>query len=117
MTPAEIGQIVGVHADTVGKWLKLKDKEVTLRKRGRKPGAHRLLAGDQEHRFKKLIIDKTPDQLKIHYAVLAQTWSDNYPFYEQLEAYFEAFVISHSWETVKIHRYGIQFFYKHVLKQ
>lgn len=36
---------------------------------------------------------------------------------EQLEVYFEAFVISHSWETVKVHRNGIQFFYKHVLKQ
>ena len=42
MTRAEIGQIVGVHADTVGKWLKLKDNELVLKKRGRKPGDHRF---------------------------------------------------------------------------
>lgn len=36
---------------------------------------------------------------------------------EQLEAYFESLISTHSWSTVKVHRNGIQFFYKHVLKR
>ncbi len=36
---------------------------------------------------------------------------------EQLEAYFESLITTHSWSTVKVDRNGIQFFYKHVLKQ
>ncbi len=36
---------------------------------------------------------------------------------EQLEAYFESLISTHSWSTVKVDRNGIQFFYKHVLKR
>jgi site-specific recombinase XerD len=36
---------------------------------------------------------------------------------EQLEAYFESLVQTHSWSTVKVDRNGLQFFYKHVLKK
>lgn len=36
---------------------------------------------------------------------------------EQLEAYFESLVSTHSWSTVKVDRNGIQFFYKHILKR
>ncbi len=36
---------------------------------------------------------------------------------EQLEIYFAALVDSHSWSTVKVDRNGLQFFWKHVLKQ
>lgn len=36
---------------------------------------------------------------------------------EQLEGYFDALIQTHSWSTVKIHRNGIQFFYKYVLKR
>ncbi len=36
---------------------------------------------------------------------------------EQLEVYFSALVDSHSWSTVKVDRNGLQFFWKHVLKQ
>ena len=36
---------------------------------------------------------------------------------EQLEAYFESLVATHSWSTVKVDRNGLQFFYKHVLKR
>ena len=36
---------------------------------------------------------------------------------EQREKYFSALVESHSWSTVKIDRNGLQFFWKHVLKQ
>lgn len=36
---------------------------------------------------------------------------------EQLEAYFESLISTHSWSTVKVDRNGLQFFYTHVLKQ
>lgn len=36
---------------------------------------------------------------------------------DQLEAYFDALVASHSWSTVKVDRSGLQFFYEHVLKR
>ena len=36
---------------------------------------------------------------------------------EQREEYFSELVKSHSWSTVKIDRNGLQFFWKHVLKQ
>jgi site-specific recombinase XerD len=36
---------------------------------------------------------------------------------KQREKYFSALVDSHSWSTVKIDRNGLQFFWKHVLKQ
>lgn len=36
---------------------------------------------------------------------------------EQLEGYFESLVGTHSWSTVKVDRNGLQFFYKHILKQ
>lgn len=36
---------------------------------------------------------------------------------EQLEAYFESLITTHSWSTVKVDRNGLQFFYKHVLKR
>ena len=45
--------------------------------------------------------DCVPDQLSV----------------EQLEIHFAALVDSHSWGTVKVDRNGLQFFWKHVLKQ
>lgn len=36
---------------------------------------------------------------------------------EQREQYFSDLVASHSWSTVKVDRNGLQFFWKHVLKQ
>lgn len=36
---------------------------------------------------------------------------------DQLEAYFDALIASHSWSTVKVDRSGLQFFYEHVLKR
>lgn len=35
---------------------------------------------------------------------------------QDLEAYFESLIHSHSWSTVKTDRNGLQFFYKHVLQ-
>ena len=69
MTRAEIGEIVSAHADTVGKWLKLDKQDLALKKRGRKIGEQKYLTDAQESAIKRLIIDKTPDQLKLHYAL------------------------------------------------
>ena len=49
----------------------------------------------------KNYFDCCPDQLSI----------------EQREEFFSQLVDTHSWSTVKVDRYGLQFFWKHVLKQ
>jgi predicted transcriptional regulator len=40
LTRAEIGELVEVHADTVGRWLKLDVKSPALRTPGRKKGVY-----------------------------------------------------------------------------
>jgi transposase len=69
MTRAEIGDIVGIHADTIGRWLKLDKNELGYGKPGRKMGSGRRLTVTQEQQIKALLIDKTPDQLKMPYAL------------------------------------------------
>ena len=69
MTRAEIGEIVGVHADTVGRWLKLDKGSLSLKPRGRPSGETRHLTAQQEQQIRSLLIDKTPDQLKMTYAL------------------------------------------------
>lgn len=69
MTRAEIGEIVGVHADTVGRWLKMDITSLGLKQRGRKKGVGGLLNEEQAHVIRRKIIDKTPDQLKLEYAL------------------------------------------------
>lgn len=73
MSRAQIGEIVGVHGDTVGRWLKAYEvkgsKALKLKTRGRREGSGRRLDADQERRIQKLLIDKTPDQLMMPYAL------------------------------------------------
>lgn len=69
MTRAEIGELVGVHADTVGRWLKLDKNNLRVNHGGRKEGDARLLSPEDEKRIRSLIIDKTPDQLRMAYAL------------------------------------------------
>lgn len=69
MTRAEIGDIVGAHPDTVGKWLKLAPNELKIKKRGPKKGEGSLLSPEESDKIKGLLIDKTPDQLKLDYAL------------------------------------------------
>jgi transposase len=73
LTRAEIGEIVGVHADTVGRWLKsYRDggaQSLKLNRRGRREGSGRRLDDEQERKIQQLLIDKTPDQLKMPYAL------------------------------------------------
>ncbi len=73
MTRAEIGEIVGVHADTVGRWLKAYEsqgaKGLKTKARGRPQGSGRRLDEEQERKIRRLLVDKTPDQLKMRYAL------------------------------------------------
>lgn len=69
MTRAEIGEIVGVHADTVGRWLKLNPRALKVNRGGRKPGEGRQLTKEQEKAIRGMVVDKTPDQLKMPYAL------------------------------------------------
>lgn len=69
----EIGQIVGVNANTVWKWWTKyqRDGASSLKsgKRGKPTGVNRLLNVSQEEAIRKLIYDKTPDQLKLTFAL------------------------------------------------
>lgn len=69
MTRAEIGEIVEVHADTVGRWLKLDEKNLRVNRGGRKVGDSRQLTPGQEKSIQKKLIDHTPDQFKLSYAL------------------------------------------------
>ena len=69
MTRAEIGEIVGVHADTVGRWLKLSPRKLEVNRGGRKSGDGRHLTMEQEKHIRRLITDKQPDQLKLDYVL------------------------------------------------
>lgn len=69
LTRAEIGEVVGVHADTVGRWLQMDKDALSLKRRGRNSGEKRLLTPQQEQTIRHMIIDKTPDQLKLPYAL------------------------------------------------
>ena len=70
---AEIGDIVGVHVDIVGRWLKVYRfggaKALTLNRRGRREGSGRRLDKAQERKVQRLLIDQTPEQLKLPYAL------------------------------------------------
>lgn len=70
LTRAEIGvELGGVHADTVGRWLKLDSRNLKVNRGGRKEGEARRLSAAQEKQIRSLIVDKTPDQLKMPYVL------------------------------------------------
>ncbi len=73
MTYKEIGEIVGVYPDTVGRWCRDYEKHGTkgikIRPRGRKLGDQRTLTPEQERRIQNAIVDKEPDQLKLPFAL------------------------------------------------
>lgn len=69
MTRAQIGEIVGIHPDTIGRWLKLDKKELAINRGGRKVGDARRLSAEDEQRIRQKIVDKSPDQLKLAYAL------------------------------------------------
>lgn len=72
-THREIGEQVGVHYLTVGRWIKKYQdggtKALQARTRGRREGSGRRMTQEQESMIQKQLIDKTPDQLKLRYAL------------------------------------------------
>jgi len=69
----KISKVVGVHFETVGKWVRLYRsqgmKGIQARKQGPSFGNRCLLNTDQEQVIKKMIIDQVPEQLKMPYAL------------------------------------------------
>lgn len=73
MTLKEIAPLVGVHHDTVGRWIRAYaaegSKALSPKRRGLSEGDSRTMSAEQEARIKTLLADKTPDQLKMPYAL------------------------------------------------
>lgn len=88
----QIAEIIGAHPTRICRWCRAYEtggpKAVTLRKRGRRPGSGRRLSGEQEKQLRQMIRDKTPDQLKLAFAlwtrlavqqVIRQQWGVRLP--------------------------------------
>ena len=73
MTRIEISDIVEVHRNTVGQWIKLwQDGGITslkVQSGGRPLGNGRSLMPHEEKEIQKCLIDKCPDQLKLPFAL------------------------------------------------
>jgi transposase len=69
----EIGDIIGIYPTTICKWFKRYEAEglkgVKIQKRGRRVGSCRTLKAEQEKQLQAIIRDKTPDQLKLAFAL------------------------------------------------
>jgi len=69
----EVAQIVGAterHTSKIWqKYLREGSSAIKLGQRGRRHGGSRKLTSEQEHEVKKLLVDKTPDQLKLPFAL------------------------------------------------
>lgn len=72
-TYAAIAEVVGVHERTVIRWIRTYEesgaKGLKAKALGRPNGSGRSLSQEQEKRLQQLIMDKTPDQLKMAYAL------------------------------------------------
>lgn len=69
----EIADLIGVHFETIGKWYRAYQAQgmegISAKVLGRKPGSGRLLTDAQESQIRKCVVDKSPDQLKMAYAL------------------------------------------------
>jgi len=69
----EVAEILGVRAASISDWWKIYrthgNKGLKLRNPGPAKGTNRMLSPDQEKEIQRLIIDKTPDQLKLPFAL------------------------------------------------
>jgi len=72
-THQQIAETIGAHPTRVCRWCRAYEKSgpkaVAIQKRGRKPGSGRTLNADQEKQLRQMIRDKTPDQLKLAFAL------------------------------------------------
>ena len=70
---SEIGRVLGVHYMTVSTWCSRFEEgglaALAPRKRGRRTGTHRRLTPVQERSIQRAITDKTPDQLRLPFAL------------------------------------------------
>jgi transposase len=64
----EVGELLGVARETVGRWVKAHgrggDRALDARRRGRRPG-HTKLTDAEQLRIARLVAGKNPDQLKL----------------------------------------------------
>ncbi len=69
----DIAEVLGVHRNTVSGWWRIYETEgakaLKSARRGRKKGEKRTLTGDQENELQQILCDKTPDQLKLTFAL------------------------------------------------
>ena len=72
-TNQAVAEAFGVAESTVRRWWSLFNKggvrALLPCKRGRKTGSHRSLTPEQEQEIRQLIVEKTPDQLKLPFAL------------------------------------------------
>lgn len=72
-TQSEIGELLCVHRDTVGKWIRKARQQgvdsLKAKRRGRRKGVGRSLTPEDEAYIRNRIIDQRPDQLKMNYAL------------------------------------------------
>ena len=68
-----VAEALGVHLKTITRWSgehkKLGAAIFVARRRGAKPGGARHLSPEQEKTLQRMIIEKTPDQLKLAFAL------------------------------------------------
>lgn len=73
MTQAQIGEVVGVRRDVVGKWIQMWKvggmKALKVTPKGRPHGAGRTLSPEQEKEVQKCLIEKYPEQYKMDFAL------------------------------------------------
>jgi len=73
MTYRGIADILGVNHNTVSRWCKMYEsggaRALESKTRGRREGSGRTLEPAQEAEIQKLILDRTPDQLKLTFAL------------------------------------------------
>lgn len=72
-TRIEAAEAVGVNRRFVGEWVAAErtngPSALVGKKRGRRPGEQKALTSDEDHKIRRLIIDKCPDQLKLPFAL------------------------------------------------